>query len=594
MEMNFSYSSNSAVIEPEFTEQDELTLEVLDPKGVLASPEVSGLKNPRVGDLNGKRIALLAEKPDSILFFNAIEKMLQEAYPTAIILRYPSPADPARPDNTVDVTNTCDVWLQGVKTSTSSRVDYDVKMEKLGKPGAMFSVDSLVGQKRCVAEINGIPTIRVITLPALEYFKAKADQELMNVVAFNAFNDTIRALTEPLTYSEQYPAPFHYDYSPKKFTGNSYKDVYESFLTHCAKNSWYDGLPVMPPTRAAVDEMLTGTSYPPDKEIGIVLPRGGIATVEKIAISAVMAGAKPEYLPVIIAVIECITDKNFNQFHINTGPLPVIWISGPIIEELGINNDIAYMSPGNRANSTIARAVAMCQINIGWRELSIYADPGGPGTPSNYTNYFVPENNRNNPWESYAVESGFKPDESIVSVSEVTGYFRGPGETLYYKPFEESLELMTNLIRPSALHYSMTSAEKTQKRYLIVLHPTFASQLADAGFTKRSLAQWLYDKTSVNWDNMSDDERRRLKEEADAGKWPGLQPEDCIPGLKLEYFSDPKHIAVLVAGNPAGSTLIFSTGTGSTAKMGDCDPDFVPRPFMYKVIHGATLTKAGR
>lgn len=565
--------------------KEAVMLEVLDPRGELISPEVTGLSNPRVSDLNGKKIALLSEKPDSFLFFNAMEKLLRKAYPDATILRFTSPANPTVPDNTAEVAAACDLWLEGVKTSTSRGIDHDVILEKLGKPGIAFCVDVLMPQRLSLAEIDGMPTIRVVPLPATAYFSAKASQELMDVVAFEAFDEAIRALTGPLTEAEKTPPPFHYDYSPKKFTGSSYSEVYEKYQQYCSENFMNDGLPVVPPTREAVDAMLAGTSRSPEEKIGIMVPRKGIATVEKIAINAVMAGAKPEYLPVIITAIECITDERFNQYHIVTGPLPVIWISGPIVEEIGMNNEIAYLSPGYRANSTIGRAVAMCMINIGWRLMNVYAMPGGPGTPVAYTNYVIPENQKASPWVSFSVERGYTPEESTVSVNETLWVSNGPGETLDFQPFEQSLDRLADLVAPSA--YTLGFSPEG-KRYEIVLHPTMASQLADAGFTKQSFVRWLYDKTAIIWDNMSEEERERFKDSVARGKYPGVVPEDCKSGLIMEPFTDPEHVAVLVSGDTAGTTLVFGTFWGSTV---DKAPDI---PFMTKVVHGATLTRSGR
>ena len=570
---------------PAAAQDNKITLEVLDPRGVLVSPKVTGLSNPRVSDLNGKKIALLSEKPDSVLFFNSIEKLLKKAYPTATILRFTSPANPTVSDNTSEITAACDVWLEGVKTSTSRGIDHDIIMEKLGKPGVAFCVDSLMPQRMALAETDGMPTIRVIPLPATAYFSAKASQELMDIVASKAFDDTIRALTEPLTEAEKNPAPFHYDYSPRKFTGRNYTEVNEKFQQFCYENFMNDGLPVVPPTREAVKAMLAGTNRSPEEIIGIMTPHKGIATVEKIAINAVMAGAKPEYLPVIITAIECITDKIFNQYHIVTGPMPVIWISGPIVEEIGMNNGIGYLSPGYRSNSTIGRAVAMCMINIGWRLMNIYAEPGGPGTPVAYTNYVIPENQKASPWESFSVERGYKPEESTVSVNEMLWLSNGPGETLNFQSFEQSLDSLANLVAPSAFTLGFSPEGK---RYEIVLHPTMASQLADAGFSKQSFVQWLYDKTAIIWDKMSKEEQERFKESVAQGKYPGISQEDCKSGLTLEPFTDLKNVAVLVAGDAAGTTLVFGTFWGSTV---DAAKDV---PFMTKVIHGATLTKAGR
>ena len=569
--------------------KETTTLEVLDPRGELTSPKAVGLSTPRVTDLNGKRIALLNENSD--LFFDAMEKLLKEAFPTATILRFPSPASPMVPDITAEVAKSCDVWLEGVKTATSGDIDYDVKLEKMGKPGAAISVESLVPQRRSKARINGMPTIRIVSLPGIAYFSAKADREKMYSVASEAFDDIVKALTEPLTKAERNPEPFHHDYSPKKFTGSSYAEANEKFQHYCHENFISDGLPIVPPTREAVDAMLKGTSRLPSDEIGIMDPHRGIATVEKIAINSVMAGAKPEYLPVIITAIECITDKSFCQYHIVTGPLPVIWISGPIVEEIGMNNEIAYLSPGYRANSTIGRAVAMCMINIGWRVMNIYAMPGGPGTPVAYTNYLVPENQKQNPWKSFSVERGYKPEESTVSVNEVIGTPKGPGETLSMHSFEQALDMIADIVKPVSF-FGSTMAEGN--RYTIVLHPTFASQLASAGFTKQSFVQWLYDKTAIIWDKMNKEERERFKSDVTQGKWGGIRLEDCKSGLALEPFTDPKNVAVLVSGDAAGQTLVFPTPFGSTVRRADSPPEFKNMPFMTKVIHGATLTKSGR
>jgi hypothetical protein len=124
------------------SEYTEVMLEVLNPRGVLHMVPITGLSNPRPKNLAGKRIALLSEKTESIHFFDALAELLTKKYPTATILRFDSPANPMRPDNTEEVARQCDVWLQGVKTSGSSEVDYDIKMEKLGKPGAPFCIDS--------------------------------------------------------------------------------------------------------------------------------------------------------------------------------------------------------------------------------------------------------------------------------------------------------------------------------------------------------------------------------------------------------------------------------------------------------------------
>ena len=531
---------------------EKVSIEVLNPKGALASPKVEGLHAPRPADLNGKRIALLSERPDAVVFFKAVGALLKARFPDCSLVSFPSYCNPLIGDNTQEVAANCDVWLQGVKTATNSWFDGDVTMEKLGKPGVSFSVDSLCAQKTAVAEANGIGAIRLISVPSLAYSKAKANPALMEDLAASLIDEIVEALTSPLTEAEINPPQPEYDDSPVTFTGDSYDEVLEQYQDYCIQNKLCDGFPVIPPTRKRVDEMLRGTSYAPDKEIGIVMPRGGIATVEKIAINAVMAGAKPEYLPVIIAMLECISDRDFNQFHISAGILPVYWISGPIIEELGMNNDINYLGPGNKVNNTIARAVALCQINIGWRDLSVYGSPGGTGKADNFTNYLIPENLRYGPWEeSYAVSRGYKAEESIVSACEFLEMHYGLRET-HTASFDAALRAIAKVFDVNKVDLYGSVGGKSPgtdaPRYIVVLHPTFAHQIAEQGLDRRSFVQKIYDMTAINWDKMSEEAQAKFRQEVIDGKWGRLREEDCRPGLLLEPFNDLDNVAVLVSG----------------------------------------------
>jgi hypothetical protein len=277
MTLPFSCTSD---MEDRLSNKSDEVLEVLNPRGVLHSVPIAGLSNPRVEDLTGKRIALLSEKPDAELFFDAMEEMLKKRYPTATILRFPSSAGPSRPDNTKEVASQCDTWLQGVKTSGSGMRDCDVSMEKLGKPGITFTVDGLLEQRKRLAEVNGMPTLRIITIPAVKFFASEKSPKKMMDIASSVFEATIKGLTDPLTEEEKNPPPFNYDYGPMTFTGKSYTETNEKFQQYCIDNQMGDGIALTPPTREAVEWMLTGTSRSPDEEIGLMTPRNGMATIE--------------------------------------------------------------------------------------------------------------------------------------------------------------------------------------------------------------------------------------------------------------------------------------------------------------------------
>jgi hypothetical protein len=585
---------------------EQVILEILEPKGVLSDPKREGLKNPRLKDLNGKTIALMSIHANNLhqvgsgLFFDELEVLLKAAYPTIRFYRCRSFGSPNQLENSAEIAANCDAWIEGVKDAiTQGKRDVGVFMERAGRPGVSICSDAVLRSKQALADLNGMPPARLVAVPATDYCTAKRDAGLMKAVVAAAFDDIVKALTDPLTDAEKNVSDMRYDYTPKKFSGADYAEAYEKLMQYCADNALADGLAVVPPTREAVEWMLTGTSYPRNKEIGLMYPKRGIATVEKIAISAVMAGARPEYLPVIIAIIETITAKDFNQFHIVNEILPVIFISGPIIKELGINNKVGYMAPGHRINSTIGRTVLMCMINIGWRDMTIYASPGGPGRPAAYANYFIPENQDENPWESWAAQNGFKPEESIITVCETTSELRGPAEVMSNADFEERLLQISRMFsRKSDMFGAFGMPESADNvRHMVVLHPTMARQLANAGYTKQSFIKYLYDNNVLDWDRMTAEEREQLraeltKESASArGKMFAVTPEDVKPGLHREPFSIPEHVLVIVAGSGAGNVAVFQTPSGSTS---DAEDVTETRPFMNKVIHGATLTKYGR
>ena len=585
---------------------DQVTLEVLEPKGVLSDPKRVGLSNPRLKSLDRKTIALMSIHVDELhqfgseLFFDILEVMLKDRYPTIKFVRFKSFGSPNSRVNAHEIAAVCDGWVEGVKEAiTQGRRDVGVFMERAGSPGVSLCSEVLFPAKRALTDINGMPTARLVTVPATDYCTAKRDPVLMKAVVAAALDDIIKALTDPLTDEEKNVSDLSYDYSNKKFSGANYAEANEKFQEYCADNHLSDGLAVVPPTTEAVEWMLSGTTYPRDKEIGLMYPKRGIATVEKIAVSAVMSGAKPEYLPVIIAIIETITAKDFNQFHIVNEILPVIFISGPIINELGINNKIGYLAPGHRINSSIGRSILMCMINIGWRDMTIYSSPGGPGQPAAYANQIVVENQDESPWESWALQNGYGPDESIVTACEELGRAGFAGECMSNATFEERFEQLCRIFsRKSALFSAFGMPKDGQDvRHMLVLHPTMARQIANAGFNKQSLVKYLYDKNVIDWDRMSEEEREKLKAELRLentvahNKYYVLSPDEIKPGLHREPFRDPVQVLIMVAGSGAGNSVVYQTVNGSTSHAEDVTET---RPYMNKVIKGAALTKYGR
>ena len=580
----------------------QVSLEILEPRGVLKSPHREGLTAPRLTDLNGKTIALMGInipyfRSSSEPFFEVVDRKLRERYPEVKILRmnsFGTPIDP--PEKALEVAAKCDAWLEGVKDAhTQGRHDAGVCMERAGRPGVSICVDVLRRAKEAAQDLYGMPAVRVVTVPSTDYNAAKENPELMEKVVDGCIDAIIEGLTKPLTEAEQRSFEREFDQSPKTFSGANYHEAYEKFMEYCMDCHIGDGLALAPPTKEAVEWMLSGTTWPRDKVIGYVEPKLGIATVEKIAIAAVMAGAKPEWLPVIITIMETLTDPGFNQFHIVNEILPAIFISGPIVKELGLNNKVGYLAPGTRANSAIGRAVLMCMMTIGWRDMTIYASPGGPGRPAAYANIFVPENQEDSPWESWAEQNGFGPEESVITACEFLGEARGPAEIVGYKDFDDKLAALTRLFGRSGINASGMQRSAPGARLMLVMHPTMARQLADRGFTKESLVKYIYDHSAIDYDSMTEEQREALKvqllRENAVGRL-DLKPEDVKPGLHREPFSKPEHLMIIVSGSGSGQTQLYYTTSGSTA--GFAEGIGQSRPWMTKPIRGAALTKYGK
>ena len=201
------------------------------------------------------------------------------------------------------------------------------------------------------------------------------------------------------------------------------------------EKGWTDGLPVVPPTEDKVRAFLDAAGLEPDSLVGAYSTRKRIVTAEKVAINSVMAGCLPEYFPVVLAIMESILDTRFNLHVPNSttgGAALGFIVNGPIRDGLGMNYRGNVLGPGNRANSTIGRAVRLSQINIlGSLPGAGTEDPlGRPvfdratvGQPGKYTGYHIVENEDDYPsLQPVHVERGFSREQSVVTVFATNGH----------------------------------------------------------------------------------------------------------------------------------------------------------------------------
>lgn len=195
-------------------------------------------------------------------------------------------------------------------------------------------------------------------------------------------------------------------------------DYYDLIQEH----RWSDGLPVIPPTERRVGAFLEYIQRDPDELISVLPPFAGAATVKAIAVNAVMAGCRPEYLPVVLAAVEAIADPVVDlhslQVDVNAATALII-VNGPVRESIGMNWLGDCLGGGNRANATIGRAVRLCMMNIGGARPPD-SDTTIHGQPGRISMCFA-EDEAGSPWEPLHIDEGYSAEDSVVTVTGVTG-----------------------------------------------------------------------------------------------------------------------------------------------------------------------------
>ncbi len=196
----------------------------------------------------------------------------------------------------------------------------------------------------------------------------------------------------------------------------------EDEIEACYDRGWSDGLPLVPPTELRVVKMLQGTRRAPDEVLGEVPPDYAPCSVLKVAVNAVMAGCKPEYMPVVLAAVEAALLDEFCMHGLLATTYfsgPMVVVNGPVARAIGMNSKGNALGQGNRANATIGRALQLVIRNVGGGKPQ-GVDRAALGNPGKYTFCFA-EDETNSCWDSYAVEQGFSSEDSTVTLFPADG-----------------------------------------------------------------------------------------------------------------------------------------------------------------------------
>jgi hypothetical protein len=264
----------------------------------------------------------------------------------------------------------------------------------------------------------------------------------------------------------------------------------EDPMESCFERGWSDGLPIVPPTEIRVVRMLAGTTREPSEVLGLVPPDLQPCSIEKVAINAVMAGCKPEYLPVVIAAVEaCLIDEFCMHGLLATTWFsgPMVIVNGPIARSIGMNSGANALGQGNRANATIGRALQLVIRNVGGGK------PGGVdrstlGNPGKYTFCFA-EDEDNSCWESLASQRGFGAGQSTVTLFAADGV-QGFADQKSRDPESLCRSLASSLLTVGHRKFAMVSDA------FVILVPEHQRVFADANWSKQQVLDRLTELTT--------------------------------------------------------------------------------------------------
>ncbi|MBI2851193.1 MAG: hypothetical protein HYX80_09205 [Chloroflexi bacterium] len=460
---------------------------------------------------------------------------------------------------------------------------YVAKLEKAGIPTVVVNYadqDELVRQ---TALASGLPNVRLV----------HCSRTLGGPEDVDAFiGPLVDALTRPLTKKEKESGKWAPPQERVLFEGSL--DEAETFyqqtrqihspLLNAPIAVYTDGLPVRIPTEERVREMLTGTSHKPDEVISYPRDIGGLrggmrkkgdpvrfqpmgwtATVEKVAIIAVMAGCKPEYLPVVLAIAQ-------SECPTGTAGAWSQWscVSGPIAKEIGMNFETAMLEPGNPPNATIGRAYQLMAINLGGAVTGVNR-LNNFGSPFNTGGVCFAENADGLPsgWKGLNEEYGFKKNESIVMVMNQsgvlrTGNFPPGGYRALQKSGHGGIARRLGVKGVPGLHNFLEYLVPDiwtdhDGGFTFLIIPQMARDLYDYGFkSKNDLYEWLYKKSFEPLAKY----RLRAGPDLTTNGWMGIERTSGKPWKEL-----PDDYMVPVVGEPHDNCIIVCGGTTEHMEM---------------------------
>jgi hypothetical protein len=539
---------------------------------------------PRPGSLEGKRIALYWNgKQNGLHALERAKENLAKRFDGVGFLeltgelggtnRYLSPEQLDMLEKEVDVAvctsadcGSCTSWLMRDLCELERR-----GIPAVGYTAAIFDEDS-----RFSLKAFGVPEACPVIVP--ECFSNKTPEQI-NVMVDDAMDTVVEMLTRDRSLLGELPqfSKMVLEDAPELiYTGDDLLDAFDEMQRVFVRNAWSDGLPLVPPTHAKVEAMIDASGRDGSEVVGLFAPGFGVGTVRKIAANAVMAGCRPEAMPIIMATMDCILEPSIGlrTWAMSTGPqAPMVLVSGAIADEIGMNRGICALGPGSisEVNVAIGRSLRLIMMNVGLSYPGI-TDMDTIGTPHKFS-FCVAENEERTPWDPWRVQQGFALDESTVTVNvpygmtEFFDFKNSDPESLV-----ESWSTLTSQAvgTPAAGAWLIKVNAPLEEGYpfhgvfsnMLLMAPDHAEVFAQAGWTPDDIKEAIHRRTKLPFREIM------LNQEYDAFRTshPELSWLEDAPETMVTVNPSSDCFEFFVVGASAGRSQFCFGGTNSVTK----------------------------
>jgi hypothetical protein len=422
--------------------------------------------------------------------------------------------------------------------------------EEAGVPSVSLTCEGFIGQAATTATGLGLPSLPVAIVPG------HVDVQTVDELRANVFGVTVEGVVQGLTAAPEKASEL-VEPEPGEVVFEGTPDEINRFFY---ENGWSDGLPIVPPTAARVEAFLRHTDRDADEELGVLLPDRRSATVRTVAINGVMAGCRPEYMPVLVALIEAMADPRYGVEHSGNTPgaETLIIVNGPIIRRLGFNYQQGALRDGFQANTSIGRFWRLYLRNVA----GFLPHKTDKGTFGNTWRVVLAENEdalTRMDWTTIAQDQGRAPGESAVTISRFTG-----GTVLASvfgtRPEQMIPYLADGIARMVAWEVIFTVGMSVgAQRPLLVLSPILAQTLARAGLSKQEVQRRLFEHARIparqferyagGWTNLLPG-RPTLGDLVKRGRAAPVFAESDDPDRLVPVVEKPEDIMIAVSGDP--------------------------------------------